>query len=77
MHRLMFFLVAAASFLAKNLAAFLIVESLLEGYMFIASTDAILTLFLFTSSYSSFSFRSIKYNRYCKKIHGCTIEMTL
>ena len=54
----MVFLVAAVIFLAKNLTAFLIVESFIEGYMLIASTDTIVTLSLFISSYSSLPFRS-------------------
>ena len=54
----MVFLVAAVIFLAKNLTAFLIVESFIEGYMLIASTDTIATSSLFTSSSSSLSFRS-------------------
>ena len=57
-HRLTFFLVVAVSFIAKNLTEFLIVESFIEGYMLIASTDAIVTLSLFTSSSPSLSFRS-------------------
>ena len=52
----MVFLVAAVSFTAKNLTAFLIVESLIEGYMLIAPTHAIVTSSLFTSSSSSISF---------------------
>ena len=32
-HRLMVFLVATVSFLAKNFTAFMIVESLIYGYM--------------------------------------------
>ena len=55
----MFFLVAAVSFLAKNITAFLSVESFIEGYMLIASTDDIVTSYLFTFSYSSISFRSV------------------
>ena len=54
----MVFLVAAVSFLAKNLTAFLIVASLIEGYISIASTDDIFTPSLFNSNYSSLSFRS-------------------
>ena len=38
-HRLMVFLVAAVSLLANNLTAFLVVASLIDGYMLIASTD--------------------------------------
>ena len=44
----MVFLVAAISFIAKNLTEFLIVEIFIEGYMLIASTDAIVTSSLFT-----------------------------
>ena len=47
-HRLMVFLVAAVSFIADNLTAFLIVEILIKGYMLIASTDAIVTSSIFT-----------------------------
>ena len=57
-HRLMVFLVAEASFIANNLTAFLIVESLIDGYMLIASTDDIVTLSLFTYSSSSLYFSS-------------------
>ena len=55
---MIFFLGAAVSFLAKNLTAFLIVEILIDGYMLIASTDAIVTLSIFTLISSSTSFRS-------------------
>ena len=48
---LMVLLVAAVRFLAKNITDFLIVASLIEGYMLIASTDAIATPFLFISNY--------------------------
>ena len=54
----MVFLVAAVSFLVKNITDFLIVSSLIEGYILLASTDAIVTKFLFISNYSSLSFRS-------------------
>ena len=54
----MVLLVAAVSFLAKNLTTFLTVESFIEGCILIASTDAIVSLSLFTSSSSSLSFRS-------------------
>ena len=49
---LILFLVYAVSPLVKNLTAFLIVESFIEGYMLIASTDAIVTpyVFIFNSS---------------------------
>ena len=53
----MSFLVAFVIFLAKNLTTVLIFEILIEGYMLIVSTDAIVTSYLFTSSYSSFYFR--------------------
>ena len=39
----MVFLVSVLSVLAKNLTAFLIVASLIEEYMLIATTDAIVT----------------------------------
>ena len=42
------FLFAAVSFIANNLTDFLIVEIFIEGYMLIASTDAIVTSSLFT-----------------------------
>ena len=54
----MVFLVAVVSFLENNLTAFLIVESFIDGYMLIASTDTIVTLSLFTFSSSSLSFMS-------------------
>ena len=54
----MVFLVAVVSFLANNFTAFLIVESLIEGYMFIVSTEDILISSLFNYSSSSLSFRS-------------------
>ena len=57
-HRLMFFLVDMVGSLAKNLTAFLIFESLIEGYILKASTDAIVTSYFFTSFFSSLSFRS-------------------
>ena len=50
-------LVSAVSFLAKHLTDFLIVGGFIEGYMLIASTDAIVTLCLFTFSSSSLSLR--------------------
>ena len=46
----MVLLVAALSFLAKNINESLIVESLIEGYMLIALTDTIATPSLFNSS---------------------------
>ena len=57
-HILMVLLVAAVIFLAKNLTAFFIVESFIEGYMLIASNEATINLSLFTSSFLSLSFRS-------------------
>ena len=53
----MVFLVSAVMFLAKNLTAFLIVGSVIEGYMLIASTDSIVISSLLNSSYPSLSFR--------------------
>ena len=47
----MVFLVAAVRFLEKNLTAFLIVDSLIDGYMLIVSTDAIVYILInYTSS---------------------------
>ena len=54
----MVFLVAVVNFLANNLTAFLIVESLVEGYMLIALTEDIVISSLFNSSSSSLSFKS-------------------
>ena len=54
----MVFLVAAVSVLVKNLTAFFIVESLIDRYILLASTDDIFTLSLFIFSFSSLSFRS-------------------
>ena len=53
----MVFLVAMVSFLANNLTAFLVVERLIEGYMAIWPTYAIVTLSILNSSSSSISFR--------------------
>ena len=50
-------LVAVVSFLAKNLTAFFIVESLIEGYMLIASNEAIVIFSFFNTSSSSLYFR--------------------
>ena len=61
-HRLIFFLVAAVIFIEKNVTAFLIVASLIDRYMIISSTDAIVAPYLFISNSSSISFRSY----YCK-----------
>ena len=54
----MVFLVAAIIFIAKNLTSFLIVDIFIEGYMLIASTDAIVTLSLIFSNHPSLSFSS-------------------
>ena len=65
--RLMVFLVSLVSFLAKYLTSFLIVASLLDGYMLIVSNDAIVTSYLFTSNSSSLSFRSESWTiKYCE-----------
>ena len=53
----MVFLVSLVSFLVKYLTDFLIVASFIDGYMLIASTDAIVTSSLFTPNYSIISFR--------------------
>ena len=53
----MIFLVAAVSSLENNLTEFLIVESFIKGLMLITSTDAIVTLFLFTYISLRLSFR--------------------
>ena len=45
-NRLIFFLVAVFIFLEKNITAFLIVESFIDGYILTESTDAIVTLLL-------------------------------
>ena len=55
--RLVLLLVAAVSFIAKNLTSFLTVASFIEGYILIASTDDIVTPSLFISNYLSLSFR--------------------
>ena len=52
-HRSIILLVAAVSFHEKKLTAFLIVASFVDGYMLIASTDYIVTLYLFISNSSS------------------------
>ena len=57
--KLRVFLVSLVIFLAKYLTYFLIVASLIDGYMLIASTDAIVTSSIFTSNSSSLSFRSV------------------
>ena len=54
----MVFLVAPVIVFAKNITDFFIVESLIEGYMLIVSTDKLVTSSQFTSSYSSLTFRS-------------------
>ena len=53
----MVFLVSEVSVLAKNLTTFLIVASLMDGNILIASNDAIFTSYLFIFNYSSLSFR--------------------
>ena len=58
----MVFLVAAVSFLANNITVFLVAAILIEGYILIASTDAIFTQSLFNSNCSSLSFRSGAWN---------------
>ena len=54
----MVFLVSVVSFLAENFTAFLIVASLMDGYILITSTDAIVTYFFITLNSSSIYFRS-------------------
>ena len=55
----MVLLVAAVSFIAKNLTTFLIVKIFSNRYILISSTEAIVTLSLFFSfSSSGISFRS-------------------
>ena len=56
-HILVVFLVAVVIFIVKNITAFLIVESLIEGYMLIASTDTIVSSYFFTSNSASLYFR--------------------
>ena len=56
--RLIVFLFDTVSFLAKNLAYFLIAENLIEGCMLIESTDYIFILSLFNYSSSVVSFWS-------------------
>ena len=57
-HRLTVFLVAAVSFLVNNFTAFLIVDSFIDEYMLIASTGAIVTLYICIFSSSSLYVRS-------------------
>ena len=52
------FLDSLVSVLAKYLTALLIVVSLIEGYILIASTEAIVTFSFFNLISSSFPFRS-------------------
>ena len=52
------FLVAAVIFLEKNITAFVIVASLMGGYMLTASTDGIVTLTLLIFNYSNLSSKS-------------------
>ena len=56
--RLIVFLVSLVSVLEKYLTAFLIVASLIEGYILTTSTKAIITSSLFDPIYSSVSFGS-------------------
>ena len=67
-HKLMVFLVAMVSSLENNLTAFLIVESCIQGLMLITSTDAIVTLSLFTYSSSGISLGYML--RQCKRVSG-------
>ena len=63
----MFFLVSLVSFLAKYITAFLIIAGFIDGYMLIASTDAIVTSSLFTSNSSIIYFRSEAWTmEYCE-----------
>ena len=55
---LMVFLVSLVIFLASYLTAFLIVASLIDGYMMIAPTDAMVTSSLFTPNSPSLYFMS-------------------
>ena len=54
----MVFLVLEVSSLAKILTAFLIIASLIYGYMLIASTDSIVDYYLFIFTSLSIYFRS-------------------
>ena len=54
----MVFFISTVSFLTNNLTDFLIVQSLINGYMLIASTYAIVSSSLFIFSSLSLSFRS-------------------
>ena len=56
--RLVVFLVNDVSIFVKNITAFLVVAGLIEGYMLITSTDAIVSSSLFIPNYISISFRS-------------------
>ena len=56
--RLIVSLVSLVSILSKYLTAFLIVASLIKGYILIASTEAIVTYSFFNPIYSSVSLRS-------------------
>ena len=55
-NRLIIFLVDAVITLDKNINAFLIVVSFIEGYMLTASTDTIVTLSIFIYNYFCLSF---------------------
>ena len=56
--KLMVFLIAVVIFPANNITVFIIIETFIKGYMLIASTDAVVTLTLFTFSSPSLYFRS-------------------
>ena len=60
----MIYLVAAVSSLENNITAFLIVERFIKGLMLITSTDAIVTLFLFTYISLRLSFRLYAYTMF-------------
>ena len=53
----MIFLVAAVSFLAKNITSSLIVESFIDRYLLIVSTDDFVTFSIFNFNPSSLYFR--------------------
>ena len=57
-NKLIIFLVAAVDFQEEKFTAFMIVASLIDGYMLTQSTDAIVTVSLFISNGSSLYFRS-------------------
>ena len=55
--RVIVFLASLVRFLAKNITTFFIVASFIDGYVFIASTDAIVTYCYLNRNYSNVSFR--------------------